>query len=187
MDKTLRGSTKLHPAILVAAISVTLLSLAGVAALAGWLPSQSAATPNPPAVVATVGPESAPSADPAPRSAPPPGATPRCANCGTIENIRQVTRQGQGTGAGAVAGGVVGGALGNAIGKGDGRALATIAGAVGGGLIGNQIEKNQRQWVAYQVTVRLDDGRTKVLEKRELPPWRIGDKVKLEGGAITPL
>ena len=205
MDQTTRGSTTLHPALLIAAISVTLLSLTGIAALAGWLPGQSAASPDRQATLSAPAATANEAADqPTARGKPEAAAGPsrpaasrdaparetrsaaRCDNCGVIDEIRQVTRQGQGTGLGAVAGGVVGGALGNTIGKGDGRALATIAGAVGGGLIGNQIEKNQRQTVAYRVTVRFPDGRTQVIERRELPPWRVGDPVRLENGTITP-
>jgi hypothetical protein len=40
--------------------------------------------------------------------------------------------------------------------------------------------------VAYRITVRFDDGRTQVIERHELPPWRVGDPVRLENGAITP-
>lgn len=110
---------------------------------------------------------------------------PPCHNCGVIADIRQITHEGQGTGLGAIAGGVFGGALGNNVGGGSGRTLATIAGAVGGGLLGNTIEKSQRQTVSYQISVRMEDGTTQILDAGSMPSWRIGDQVKLINGGIV--
>lgn len=246
--KTASSST-LHPLLWIAGISVTLLSLAGIASLTGILPTRQTQAPEPPAVVAAPPAAQPPVAQPQPAPpplaavAPPPLATPatpasktpppmhrkaatknvepvlgasparlppplasgvppdyvppaplasvtpptppRCTDCGVIANVRQVTREGQGSGAGAVVGGLAGGALANNIGRGDGRTLATILGMVGGGLLGNSIEKSQRQTVAYQVDVRLDDGTTRQIDADSMPAWRIGDKVKLVGGAIV--
>lgn len=110
---------------------------------------------------------------------------PPCPDCGVIADVRQVTHEGQGSGVGAVVGGVVGGALANNIGRGNGRTLATLAGALGGGLLGNTIEKSRNQTVTYQVTVRMEDGTTRLIDADTLPPWRIGDQVKLVGGVIV--
>ena len=77
------------------------------------------------------------------------------------------------------------GALASNIGRGNTRTLATIAGAIGGGLLGNSIEKSQRRTVGYQVTVRLEDGTTRMIAADTMPAWRIGDKVRLVGGAIV--
>jgi len=254
------SSFSLHPALWIAGISVTLLSLVGIASLTGLLPAKSAPNPVQPAIVAAapaiqptvqaaIAPETpvaAPLAPSAPASKappekhqktakkkvhqeiseisatpaaappppgsgvppdyvqPPPGSgvppdyvpppdvasappsPPPCPDCGAIANVRQVTNEGQGSGVGAILGGVVGGALANNIGKGNGRALATIAGALGGGMLGNTIEKSQRRTVGYQVTVRMEDGTTRLIDSDTAPPWRIGDQVKLVGGAIVP-
>jgi outer membrane lipoprotein SlyB len=222
----------------IAGISVTLLSLVGIAAMTGVLPTRTAPAPQEPAItaVAPVGepavPPAAPTVVPEPPIAavppaptiaskpatasqaktvkpkyeqgippnppavgavppdyvPPPArvsAPPRCVDCGVIDNVRQVTHEGQGTGAGAVIGGLAGGVLGSNIGKGNTRTVASIAGAVGGGLLGNSIEKSQRTTVAYQVVVRMNDGTTRQIESQSLPPWRTGDKVKLVGGSIV--
>jgi outer membrane lipoprotein SlyB len=243
MDTTPNATSpsSLHPLLWVAGISVTLLSLAGIASLTGFLPAKqvqekpaivAAAPATEPAVAAAVvpaAPVALPQASPAatnetppashhktakkkaapeipagqaalppplasgvpPDYVPPPTevsaspAPPPCADCGVIANVREVTHEGQGSGAGAVIGGLAGGALANNIGRGNGRTLATIAGAVGGGLLGNSIEKSQRKTVSYQVTVRMEDGTTRMVDSGTMPSWRIGEKVKLAGGAIV--
>jgi outer membrane lipoprotein SlyB len=118
----------------------------------------------------------------APVLAPVPAAAPVCANCGTVEAVTPVTRQGKGSGAGAVAGGVVGAVLGHQVGGGDGRTVATILGAVGGGLAGNAIEKNTKKTTVYAVSVRMDDGSTRSFEEASAPA--VGAKVKVEGAAL---
>ncbi|HTH40408.1 MAG TPA: glycine zipper 2TM domain-containing protein [Rhodocyclaceae bacterium] len=118
-----------------------------------------------------------------PSYAPPPAI---CRECGTIESVRAVTREGEGSGLGAVAGGVVGGALGNGVGQGTGRDLATIAGAIGGAVLGNKIEKNQRQTVSYQTVVRFEDGNSQTFTTDRETAWRPGDRVKVINGQIVP-
>ena len=238
-------SSALHPVFWMAGISVTLLSLAGIASLTGLLPARPAPAPERPAIVATVpaaeppptlaaaapapaamppaqeGPVSKAPAAPAvthkpakkkiekeippgpaamppplasgvppdyvppPEAAPAPPAAPACANCGVVANVRQVTREGQGTGAGAIVGGLAGGALASNIGRGNTRTLATIAGAVGGGLLGNSIEKSQRKTVAYEIIVRMEDGSSRTIASETVPPWRIDEKIRLVNGAIV--
>lgn len=115
-------------------------------------------------------------------NAPPPA----CRECGTVESVRAVTREGEGSGLGAVAGGVVGGALGNGVGQGTGRDLATIAGAIGGAVLGNKLEKNQRQTVSYQTTIRYEDGNSQTFTSDRETAWRPGDRVKVINGQIVP-
>lgn len=107
-----------------------------------------------------------------------------CANCGTVEAVTAVTRQGQASGVGVVGGAVVGGLLGNQVGKGNGRAAATVLGAVGGGWAGNTIEKNMKKTTAYSVRVRMQDGTSRTVEQSTAP--MVGSKVMLEGSAIKP-
>ncbi len=239
-------SSSLHPLMWVAGISVTLLSLVGIASLTGFLPSKTAPAPERPAVVAMapatevavapvtpvapVAPLGTPQAPAVPVSKAPveihhktakkkveqvipagpetlppplasgvppdyvpppvavsvPPAPPSCPDCGVISNVREVTHEGKGTGAGAIAGGLAGAVLGSNVGKGNTRTLASIAGAVGGGMLGNSIEKSQGKTVSYQVTVRMDDGTTRLIDSATMPSWRIGDKVKMVSGAIVP-
>lgn len=118
-------------------------------------------------------------------AAPAATATATCRDCGTIESVRQVTKEGEGSGLGAVAGGVLGGALGHNVGQGRGRDLATVAGVVGGAVLGNKMEKSQKSTTSWEITVRLDDGTSQLLTSATQPAWRAGDKVKIVSGAIV--
>lgn len=60
----------------------------------------------------------------------------------------------------------------------------TVLGAVGGALAGNQIEKNMKSTKSYAITVRLEDGTTRVLHEANLPTWRPGDKVRIVDGRL---
>lgn len=162
-------------------------------------PSKPKAAPHAPAssrpATAVTAPKPAlygPPADalPAPSNAAPPPAPvvhQVCRDCGVIETIRGIQSQGQSTGIGAIAGGILGGVLGNQVGGGHGREVATVAGAVAGGLAGNQIERNQHTGAnRYQTVVRFEDGTTQLFTEDGIPAWRIGQKVKVEGGLIIP-
>lgn len=253
-------SSSLHPVFWIAGISVTLVSLAGLAALTGLLPLRhdplvappppvmAVASAQAPTLPAAIAPTAAPATtlvtapapavtlklppaphktpkkivreDAATRLLPPPSGSgvpadylppadagvppplagvpadyvappavpvmpPSCVDCGVVANVRQVTKEGEGSGAGAIVGGILGGALASNIGKGDGRTLASLAGAIGGGILGNTIEKSQRWTTSYQVTLRMEDGSIRLIDADSMPPWRIGDKVRLERGAIV--
>ncbi len=261
-------SRSTHPMILVAATSVTIASLAGLASIAGWLPSshnapatpvaqtstaaqtvapialatpltpaptEKAATINvppgssinvntgedrparraaaprrPAAAVATLpppAPAQAPVAEVAPgygaRGAMPIANTPvndsgihvensrqpqsLCRDCGTIEGIREVAQEGQGTGLGAVAGTVLGGILGHQVGNGNGRDIATVVGALGGAYAGHTVEKNARSSQQYEVTVRLDDGSMRTITEAQQPQWRSGDRVRVNNNRLASL
>lgn len=146
---------RIHPLVAVAAVSVTLVSGLGIAALTGVLPashgrandsSQGVADPafnqaNQPAVKAPL-PVHAKTVTPqklatntqeksvGTNSAPPAQHKPEAQNSPV------------GIGVGALIGGVIG----NQFGSGDGKTLATVAGAIGGGYVGNEVaKKNQTQ------------------------------------------
>lgn len=118
-----------------------------------------------------------------PRPAP---AAAICRECGVIESVQEVDQKGEGTGLGAIAGGVLGGLLGSQIGAGHGKDVAAVAGAVGGAYAGHQVEKNVRSTKQYQVTVRLEDGSSRMFTESTMPTWRIGERVRVESGAIVP-
>lgn len=142
---TIPTTRRIHPLVAVAAVSVTLVSLLGMAAITGVLPSshgltsqsaQDVAPAHKPATAkeqtahktpaVTVQPTQTAQVAPAP--APAPQKTPE-------------KNSAVGIGVGAL----VGGALGSQVGSGDGKTLATIAGAIGGGYIGNEVaKKNQK-------------------------------------------
>ena len=111
-----------------------------------------------------------------------------CADCGTVQSVTAVERQGQVTGVpvgnttigiGTVAGGVIGGLLGNQVGNGNGKTLATVVGAAGGAYAGNTVEKNMKKVTVYDVRVRMDDGSMRNMDISTAVP--VGSKVIVEG------
>ena len=111
-----------------------------------------------------------------------------CADCGTVQSVTAVQRQGQVNGVpvgnttigiGTVAGGVIGGLLGNQVGSGNGKTLATVVGAAGGAYAGNTVEKNMKKVTVYDVRVRMDDGSVRNMEVGTTVP--VGAKVTVEG------
>ena len=111
-----------------------------------------------------------------------------CADCGTVQSVTAVQREGQVNGVpvgnttiglGTVAGGVVGGLLGNQVGNGNGKTAATLIGAAGGAYAGNVVEKNMKKVTVYDVRVRMDDGTTRNLDIATDVP--VGSKVVVEG------
>lgn len=114
-----------------------------------------------------------------------------CADCGTVEAVTAVQRQGDVNGVavgnttiglGTVAGGVVGGLLGNQVGGGSGKTAMTVLGAAGGAFAGNQIEKNMKKVTVYQVRVRMNDGTTRNVEVSSSIP--VGSRVIVEGNNL---
>lgn len=198
-------SKSLHPLAWVAGIAVILFSAAGIAAIMGWIPTSTGTsgknaaleelatdTAKPavpkartaPAQVASNAPAT-PKAHPAPvqmaSNAP---VKPKCAECGVIESVREIQNHGEGTGLGAVGGAVVGGLLGNQVGSGRGNTAATVVGAVGGVIAGNEIEKRVKSTKGYEITVRFDDGSSRVISAASATAWRTGDHVKVVNGVI---
>ncbi|MGE5087857.1 MAG: glycine zipper 2TM domain-containing protein [Candidatus Levyibacteriota bacterium] len=116
----------------------------------------------------------------APPAAPP--AAKHCADCGVVRSIQQVEEEGKSSGLGAVAGGVLGGVLGHQIGSGRGNTVATIAGAGVGAYAGNKVEKNRNAKSYWQVSIRMDDGKTRSFHYASRPDVNEGERVKLIDG-----
>ncbi|MFZ4539547.1 glycine zipper 2TM domain-containing protein [Propionivibrio sp.] len=108
-----------------------------------------------------------------------------CRDCATVESVREVKQDGEGTGLGAISGGVVGGLLGNQIGNGRGKTVGAVVGAVGGAYAGNAVEKNVRSSKHYEITVRLDDGNTRVFSESQPPSVQRGDRVRISNGQLS--
>lgn len=108
----------------------------------------------------------------------------KCTDCGRVESIQEVVTRGDSSGLGAVGGAVVGGAVGNQVGAGRGKDLATVAGAVGGAVAGNEIEKRVKSTKSYAITVRLDDGSSRVINETSPLAWQPGDQVRITDGTI---
>jgi len=182
--------------IWIAGIALTLFCGVGIAALMGWIPNSMSGPSDravigqqPANTVAPAVPKAPRAAAPAPaavvRTAPAPvAAVSTCAECGVIESVREIAEKGKGSGIGAVGGAVVGGLLGNQVGGGRGQDVMTVVGAVGGAVAGNEVEKRVKTTKRYEVTVRLNDGSSRVISEANLPSWHIGDKVKIVNGAI---
>ncbi len=112
-------------------------------------------------------------------------AKPICHECGVVQSVRGVEKAGDGSGAGAVGGGVLGGILGHQMGSGRGNTAMTVLGALGGAVAGNQIEKQVKKTTSYQITVRFDDGTSRLITQSAQPSWHTGDKVKVIDGVIS--
>ena len=108
----------------------------------------------------------------------------RCAECGVVQSVREIATKGTGSGIGAVGGAVVGGVLGHQVGGGRGQDIATVVGAVGGAVAGNEVEKRVKTGKSYEITVRLEDGSSRVINEANAPTWRTGDRVKIVNGVI---
>lgn len=180
----------------IAGIALTLFCAVGIAAVMGWIPNslsgtgdraaiaqQAANAAQPPALKA----HRATAAQPAQEGYRAPArmaAVGNCAECGVVESVREIDAKGQGSGLGAVGGGVLGGLLGNQVGAGRGKDVMTVVGAVGGAVAGNEVEKRVKATRSYEVTVRLNDGSSRVISEASLPAWRPGDRVKVIDGTI---
>ncbi|MYM90149.1 glycine zipper 2TM domain-containing protein [Rugamonas sp. FT82W] len=206
---------KLHPLMVAAAVAVVLFCGVGSAAIMGWLPTSSATVPGAapmPGQLSSVpppeqqaGPQQAgyagnaapyPTQQQARQQEPqqPPQqeraaqqAPAVCASCGVVESVRTIEHRGQGSGVGAAGGAILGGLLGNQIGSGHGRQLATVAGAVGGAVAGNQVEGNMKTTHSWEIVVRMDNGKKRVLHQSAQPQWRSGDQVKVVNGQLRSL
>ena len=155
-------------------------------------------SPSKPAVAAApvktaVAPKPAPSTyTPANRPAPQVVARSNvCGNCGTVEAVNAVKRQGQVNGVavgnttiglGTVAGGLIGGLLGNQVGGGNGKTAATVLGVAGGAYAGSKVEQNMKSVTVYDVRVRMQDGSLRTLEVSS--PVNVGAAVTVEGKNI---
>jgi len=111
---------------------------------------------------------------------------------GTVINVRPITiQQDQTSGAGAVAGGAVGGVAASAVGGGTGRTLAIIGGAIVGALAGNVVEERMGKKDGLEITVRLDNGETRVIAQEADLPIRLNQRVQVVSGAgptrVVPL
>jgi outer membrane lipoprotein SlyB len=115
----------------------------------------------------------------------PSGPAVTCNDCGTVQGINQIQKEGESSGVvGAVGGGLLGGVLGHQVGGGTGRDLATIGGALGGAYVGSQVEKKMVKKTVYEVVVKFDDGRTQVFSYDNSPSWQAGSRVRLVNGGL---
>jgi len=152
--------TRASPLIGIAAVSVMVLGVIGVAAVTGVLPSGT--SPNLSGAVRT---------DAARTDSAAPSRAVTCALCGTIEAIRTVEVVDEPGGSTLADVGREGG--------------ATILGSSGVAASGNEIAKEARKRYAYRVTVRMDDGSYRTVSLAAPPALAVGDKVRVVEGKLV--
>ena len=109
-------------------------------------------------------------------------------DCGTVTRIEVISGGGSAVpnATGAVVGAVVGGAAARELADDESKGrqnTATAVGAVAGALAGNAIQNRvQANNGTYRVTVRLDDGRTTVVNQNDLGGIREGSYVRVYDG-----
>lgn len=152
-----QSSNRIHPLLAVAAVSVTLVSLVGIAAITDVLPkshsSMNDGAGKTEAVTAVSTPlvaapasnthehiQKKPAVQPTARAK----VKPAQHQQSLAPAPQPVAPVAQNSPIGIGVGAVVGGLLGNQVGGGNGKTLATIAGAVGGGYLGNEIAKKNQ-------------------------------------------
>jgi outer membrane lipoprotein SlyB len=102
----------------------------------------------------------------------------RCRDCGVINSIREIQQQRQGTPSNTPSGTLVGLVVYIPVGSGANES-DRYAGSVG-----------SREWqqrttsTHYEITVRMDDGDFRLVDKYGISDLRIGDRVRLSGGQI---
>jgi hypothetical protein len=194
----------------VAAISLTVFSAIGIAALTGVLPHSRgssepviapevqkpiehavtmpvpvapAAKPKPRPVARHVAPAPLPPVAQAPQlEAPKPVALPGAP--GVIEAVKEIEQKSENPIAGPIIGGIAGAVLGHQFGEGRGKTVSTAVGAGAGILGGKVIEQKVRATKHWEVTVRLDDGSTKTISSETQPAWHAGERVRVVDGQI---
>ena len=103
---------------------------------------------------------------------------------GTVTGVRPIVIQNdKASGVGMVAGGALGGVAGNAIGGGTGRTIATVGGVILGALAGNAVENRAQTNSGLEITVRLDNGETRVVAQEADVPVSVGQRVQVISGA----
>lgn len=155
---TIQTSHRIHPLVAVAAVCVTLVSLLGIAAITGVLPTSHGLTSESARNADQVNvstKENAPLQNGS-QMAPPVKHAAHADSNKAMNNTQQTASPAapaqtaqkpaeHNSAVGIGVGALIGGALGSQVGSGDGKTLATIAGAVGGGYIGNEVaKKNQK-------------------------------------------
>lgn len=159
-------TNRIHPLVAAAAVSVTLVSALGIAAITGILPNSHGLASDAHRASAEMVSASKQSLPLAPTLATKQrpathynsNVVQHTANSAPQPVTGQVTSNGvtsppyapaakpepHNSPVGIGVGAVIGGVLGNQVGSGDGKTLATIAGAIGGGYIGNEVAKKNQ-------------------------------------------
>jgi len=102
---------------------------------------------------------------------------------GTVTKVRPIVIQkDRSSGAGMVAGVALGGVAGSAVGGGTGRDLAIVGGAILGALVGEKVEQEAGKTNGLEITVRMDNGETRVIAQADDVPISAGQRVQVISG-----
>ena len=105
---------------------------------------------------------------------------------GTVDRIELIKSGDSNNVAGTIIGGIIGGIIGHQVGNGNGQTAATVAGAAGGAYVGNQAEQRRRNAnETFRVTVRIDDGSFQTITENNITDLRTGDRVRIDGNALS--
>ena len=105
---------------------------------------------------------------------------------GVVEHVREIVIEGTQSGIGGVAGGAVGGIGGSEIGHGKGSRAGAVVGAVLGGVAGGALEEVATRKKGYEITVRLDTGRTIAIAQEADETFKVGERVRIvTGGGVS--
>lgn len=115
---------------------------------------------------------------------PPAASRATCAQCGMVEGIREITREGESSGLGTVAGGLLGGILGRQLGD-DGSFFGMLLGMAGGAYAGNKFEQYRNKLTQYEVSVRMEDGTQRTLTYDSRPVWQVGERVRFDQSGLV--
>jgi outer membrane lipoprotein SlyB len=99
---------------------------------------------------------------------------------GQVVDVRDVTVSGNHTsGIGSFVGTVLGAVAGSAVGGGNGRSLATAGGAVAGNVAGGKMEAAAGTRTRTALTVRFENGDTRIYDLDPDPTLRVGQQVQI--------
>jgi len=119
-----------------------------------------------------------------------PSSQSRCADCGLVTRIDVIASNRSAPSAtGAILGGIVGAVAGHEIsdhtgGSKGNQNVSAVAGAAAGAMAGNAIQ-NRATSDTYNIHVRLDDGRTVVINQRDLGGIRENTYVRVVNGKVV--
>jgi outer membrane lipoprotein SlyB len=98
---------------------------------------------------------------------------------GTVQQVNQVTIEGEDSRLGTVAGGALGAAAGNTLGGGKGSTLAAVAGGVAGAIAGKAAEKKLTTMTGLEIVVALDNGNIISIVQENDVVFQVGERVRV--------
>ena len=171
------GREVVYPVTVIAAISVTVFSLFGIAVMTGFLPVVQSQRKAEPASRAESQSRAIAGVAPLPSA-----QSSACDNCAVIESIRVREVHAAGVALAATAVDAAGGLPGNHVGNGG--TVATVVSAASGVDVGNNVKRGVKKNTYYIIRLRLKDGTYRIIFDQSEPRVNVGESVKLTDGTI---